>query len=123
MLISSPKPNVFFSRRVLTVGWKKLCTPGTGVNLWGESPLYLNPVNVEYIDTSTSRRQGRNREGPSEGKSRTARDRPKEAVGSHSLPGYGPVISVNRPVRTRMPGGVGAGGEKPPATRLDDVIF
>ena len=39
-------------------------------------------------------------------------------VGEHSLPGYGPVISVNRPVRTRMPGGVGAGGEKPPATRL-----
>jgi len=23
-----------------------LCTPGTGVNLWGESPLYVNPVNV-----------------------------------------------------------------------------
>jgi hypothetical protein len=42
----------------------------------------------------------------------------QRAVGSHSLPGYGPVISVNRPVRTRMPGGVGAGGEKPPATRL-----
>ena len=35
------------------------CTPGTGVNLWGESPLYMNPVNVEYIDTSTSRKQGR----------------------------------------------------------------
>ena len=34
------------------------------------------------------------------------------------LPGYGPVISVNRPVRTCMPGGVGAGGEKLPATRL-----
>ena len=42
----------------------------------------------------------------------------QRAVGSHSLPGYGSVISVNRPVRTRMPGGVGAGGEKPPATRL-----
>jgi|GEM_PF-6359528 len=42
----------------------------------------------------------------------------QRAVGSHSLPGYGPVIFVNRPVRTRMPGGVGAGGEKPPATRL-----
>ena len=42
----------------------------------------------------------------------------QRAVGSHSLPGYGPVISVNRPVRTRMPGGVGAGGENPPATRL-----
>jgi len=35
------------------------------------------------------------------------------------LPGYGPVISVNRPVRTRMPGGVGIGGEKPTATRFD----
>jgi hypothetical protein len=39
-------------------------------------------------------------------------------VGEHSLPGYGPVIAVNRLVRTRTPGGVGAGGEKPPATRL-----
>jgi hypothetical protein len=46
-----------------------------------------------------------------------------ESFNPHSLPGYGPVISVNRPVRTRMPGGVGAGGENPPATRLDDVIF
>jgi len=27
----------------------------------------MNPVNVKYIDTSTSRRQGRNREEPSEG--------------------------------------------------------
>ncbi len=36
--------------------------------------------------------------------------------------GYGPVTSVNRPVRTRMPGGVGAGGKKPPATRLN-VLF
>jgi cytochrome c5 len=47
----------------------------------------------------------------------------QRAVGSHSLPGYGPVISVNRLVRTRMPGGVGAGGEKPPATRLGAVTF
>jgi hypothetical protein len=23
-----------------------LCTPSMGVNLWGESPLYANPVNV-----------------------------------------------------------------------------
>jgi hypothetical protein len=45
----------------------------------------------------------------------------QRAVGSHSLPGYGPVISVNRPVRTRMPGGVGAGGEKPLATRLSTI--
>jgi len=47
----------------------------------------------------------------------------QRAVGSHSPPGYGPVISVNRPVRTRMPGGVGAGGEKPPATRLDAIYW
>src|SRR4030042_3152742 len=47
-------------------------TPGTGVNLWGESPPYLNPVNDQNIDTSTSRRQGRNREGPSKG-SRSAK--------------------------------------------------
>ena len=47
----------------------------------------------------------------------------QRTVGSHSLPGYGPVISVNRPVRTRMPGGVGAGGEKPPATRLGSFIY
>src|SRR5665647_896 len=46
----------------------------------------------------------------------------QRAVGKHPLPGYGPVISVNRPVRTRMPGGVGAGGEKPPATRLGKLI-
>ena len=28
--------------------WKPLCTPGTGVNLWGESPLYVNPVSELY---------------------------------------------------------------------------
>ncbi len=33
-----------------------------------------------------------------------------------------PVDSVNRPVRTRMRGAVGAGGERPPATRLDVII-
>ena len=27
------------------------CTPGTGVNLWGESPLCVNPVNVLNILT------------------------------------------------------------------------
>jgi hypothetical protein len=54
------------------IGSNDLCTPGMGVNLWGESPLYVNPVNGLNIDTSTSRRQGRNREGPSEG-SRSAK--------------------------------------------------
>jgi len=28
-----------------------MCTPGMGVNLWGESPLYVNPVNVLNILT------------------------------------------------------------------------
>ena len=44
-------------------------------------------------------------------------------LGEHPLPSYGPVGSVKRPVRTRMRGVVGAGGEKPPATRLDSYIF
>jgi hypothetical protein len=25
-----------------------LCTPGMGVNLWGESPLYVNPLNLDF---------------------------------------------------------------------------
>ena len=34
------------------------CTPGMGVNLWGESPLYMNPVpSSDDGDESTSRRQ------------------------------------------------------------------
>jgi hypothetical protein len=39
-------------------------------------------------------------------------------MGENSLPDYGSVVSVNRLVRTRLLGGVGAGGEKPPATRF-----
>ncbi len=34
------------------------------------------------------------------------------------LESQGPISFVNRPVRSRLPGGVGAEGEKPPATRL-----
>ncbi len=37
---------------------------------------------------------------------------------SYRLTGYGPSLFGNRLVRTRMPGGVEAGGEKPPAIRL-----
>ena len=33
----------------------------------------------------------------------------QRTVGEHPLPGYGPVVSVNRLVRTRMLGGVGRG--------------
>jgi hypothetical protein len=36
---------------------------------------------------------------------------------------YGPLVLGNRPVRTRMPGGVGAGGEIPPATRLNIIMM
>jgi hypothetical protein len=43
-------------------------------------------------------------------------------VGEDSLPGYGPVTSANRRVRTRMHGGVGRGGLKPPLTRLDFIV-
>jgi hypothetical protein len=44
-------------------------------------------------------------------------------MGKHPLPGYGPVAHGNRLVRTRMLGGVGAGGEIPPATRLGKSLF
>jgi hypothetical protein len=40
-----------------------------GVNLWGESPLYVNPVNVLSILTKIL----------ADGKGGTARDRLKEA--------------------------------------------
>jgi hypothetical protein len=42
-------------------------------------------------------------------------------VVENSLPGYGSVTLMKRPVRSRMQGAVGAGGEKPPATRLADA--
>ncbi|MEN6375375.1 MAG: hypothetical protein ABFD75_11435 [Smithella sp.] len=45
-----------------------LCTPGTGVNLWGVSPLYVNPVNVQTLTKVLAK-----------GKGGTVRDRPKEA--------------------------------------------
>jgi hypothetical protein len=44
-------------------------------------------------------------------------------VGEDSLPGYGPVTLVKRPVRIRTQGVVGAGGEKPPATRLSFLLL
>ena len=45
-----------------------LCTPGMGVNLWGESPLYVNPVKVLNILAKVL----------AEDKGGTARDRLKE---------------------------------------------
>ncbi|GAB6268973.1 MAG: hypothetical protein STSR0002_17150 [Smithella sp.] len=53
------------------VGFIELCTPGRGVNLWGVSPLYVNPVNVKSSWTLTK--------VLAEGKGGIARDRPKEA--------------------------------------------
>ena len=52
----------------------------------------------------------------------TGADLNQRTVGAYPLPGYGPVVFVNRPVRSRMQGGVGRGGEKPLLTRLDTVI-
>jgi len=36
---------------VFAVPWTQMCTPGMGVNLWGVSPLYVNPVNMLNILT------------------------------------------------------------------------
>ncbi len=49
---------------------------------------------------------------------RTRIDIRQGTVGDNTLPGYGPVILMKRPVRIRMQGVVVAGGEKTPATRL-----
>jgi len=53
---------------LLLVGLILLCTPGMGVNLWGVSPLYVNPVNIVNILTKIL----------AEDKGGTARDRLKE---------------------------------------------
>ncbi len=47
----------------------------------------------------------------------------QRTMGKHSLSGHGPISSGNRPVRTRMRGGVGAGGENLPATRFAVFIL
>ena len=56
-------------KRLFTVALILLCTPGTGVNLCGESPLYENLMIfiVMNVNKSTSRRQERLREEGSEG--------------------------------------------------------
>ena len=41
-------------------------SPGTNVNLWDESPLYVRSVNTGIVNTNINRKQGR-----------TVRERPK----------------------------------------------
>jgi hypothetical protein len=45
----------------------------------------------------------------------------QRSMGNHPLPGYGSVAHGKHLVRTRTPGGVGAGGEILPATRLENI--
>ena len=40
-----------------------------------------------------------------------------------TLPGFGPVTLMKRPVRTRMQGVVGRAGEKPALTRLGHILM
>ena len=56
-------------KRLLCVGVEAIGTPGMGVNLWGASPLYVNPNTVVRRGTQVL----------AEGKGGTARNRPKEA--------------------------------------------
>ena len=53
----------------LPVWCTSLCTPGMGVNLWGESPLYVNPAKMLKILTKVL----------AEGKGVAVRHRLKEA--------------------------------------------
>ena len=47
----------------------------------------------------------------------------QRAVGENPLPGYGPANSVDRPVRTRMRGGVEAGGEENPSCAVGTSVI
>ena len=67
-----------------------LCMPGMGMSLWGESPLYMNPILSFYDGSeSTSRRQA---PSPSYGVSRgryrevssLSADRQVKEAGVHS---------------------------------------
>jgi len=40
----------------LAVGWTKWCTPGMGVSLWGESPLYVNRLSELVLSPSKETR-------------------------------------------------------------------
>ncbi len=64
---------IFWTKIHRLLGSMPLCTPYMGVNLRGESPLYMNPVpSSDDGNESTSRRQGRYREVLSE-ESRSAK--------------------------------------------------
>ena len=88
----------------MAVKWTRLCTPGMGVNLWGVSPLYVNPINVLITLTKVL----------AEGKGGSVRDRLEEAGAQSDQP----------PMRSPGSGGdphavwLGAGKLKSPATRL-----
>ena len=62
-----------------TIGFNFLCTPGMGVNLWGESPLYENQ-GCPLI-------QGMLPEVRAEGKGVSVRMGPKEARGCRAEAG------------------------------------
>jgi len=47
----------------------------------------------------------------------------KGTMGEHLLSGYGPLGSVNRPVRTRMQGGCGGWGRKTPGYPIICQMF
>jgi len=49
-LVSEQKVNPEWPARD-TIGFNALCTPGMGVILWGESPLYVNPGTVVMTGT------------------------------------------------------------------------
>ena len=72
----------------MPIGSSSSCTPGMGVNLWGESPPVREPKGVHMMNTikSTSRRQGRFREEWSEG-SRSAKVRTDEQQSHHPQAG------------------------------------
>ena len=42
-----------YNRYLYPLKFTRWCTPGMGVNLWGESPLYVKSVNGNSLSTLT----------------------------------------------------------------------
>jgi len=51
--IANAADNLDKKRQLFGSEFIRWCTPGMGVNLWGESPLYVNSVNVNVFSTLT----------------------------------------------------------------------
>ena len=104
--IESPDPNEhllerIFSRRNMRKAWKRVKA--------NKGAAGDDGISVEEFPEWLHDRWEGIRESLLDGAYETRFGLYKEIVGEHSLSGYDPITFVNRPVRTRMQGGLGRG--------------